>query len=101
MTSKADSATAKVFTEMARAVLLEELKQSTWFRTAPKDAQAIEPVITLLGIEHHPVQLSMGIVSMGRQMKPFVVGETVVGGIKARIRVRLDIGNGGIVVDEN
>lgn len=100
MPRKTDLELGKAFNDMARSVLLEELKQSKWFRTAPKEAQAVDPVITLLGIEQHPVHVSRGIVSMGKQMKPFVVGETMVGGLKARIRVRLDLGAGGIVVDE-
>lgn len=93
-------AVGKAFETMAKRAILGELKESNWFKTAPAAARAVEPEITLIGIEEHEVFASMGVVSLGSRMRPFVVAETVVGGIKTRLRLRIELGGGGLVIGD-
>lgn len=86
--------------KLAKAAMLEQLKESRWYQTAPAAARQLEPVIELTGIELRKVFLSIGILPAGAVEKPFLVGKVTVGGISARLALRLDFGNGGLAVDE-
>lgn len=87
---------------LAAAAMLEQLKESRWYSTAPQQARVSDPVIEITGVEYRNVCVTvgggLGGVSSGR--KPFLVGRVEVGGIPAKLALRLDFGIGGFVVEE-
>lgn len=86
---------------IAHAVALSELKESRWFQSAPEKFREQEPGIKFTSIEYHAVTMSSGGLNTGTRSAPFICGETIVGGISAKIRLRLDFGIGGFVVEEH
>lgn len=86
--------------ELASAHALDGIKSSRWFRTAPAKHRLEEPPVRFTGIEHHKVYTSQGGVGSGAYDAPFLCGVTEVGGISATFRLRLDIGRGGFVIEE-
>lgn len=87
--------------ELAQAAAIAELKESRWFQSAPEKFRDQEPEIEFTGIEYNEVSMSSGGLITGTRMAPFICGETVIGGIHAKIRLRLDFGIGGFVVEEH
>lgn len=86
--------------DLATAHIIDGIKNSKWFLTAPAKFKVAEPPIAIAGIEYHPVFTSTGGLSTGSYDAPFLCGETEVGGIKASFRLRLDFGTGGFVINE-
>lgn len=85
---------------LATAAMLDQLKESRWYRSAPAAARQFEPEIEITGVEFRKVRFSEGIMSMSFVEKPFLTGKVTVGGITAQLALRLDFGMGGLVVDE-
>ena len=85
---------------LAQEEALSLLIESDWYRSAPAQFRQTEPVIKFTGIEHHPVFASIGGLSAGSRSAPFLCGKTQVGGIVASVRLRLEFGGGGLVIDE-
>ncbi len=86
--------------KLAKAEMVRQFVESRWFLTAPKEARSATLQIEIVGIEERQVELSEGLIAMGGVMMPFLVGVATVGGIQAKVWLRLDYGRGGLVVEE-
>lgn len=87
---------------LAATAMLDQLKDSRWYRSAPANARATDPAIEIIGIEYRDVLTSVG-GGLGGSIsdsKPFLVGRVDVGGVQAKLALRLDFGIGGFVVLE-
>jgi hypothetical protein len=87
---------------LATAATLDQFKESRWYKSAPSHARATDPAIEIVGIEHRQVFASVG-GGLGGSMsesKPFLIGRTQLGGLHAKLALRLDFGIGGFVVLE-
>jgi hypothetical protein len=92
---------AEALMALAKASMLDRLKESRWYRTAPESARATEPEITIVGIEQREVAMSMGILPMGRENRPHLVGRVELAGITAELSMRLDFFTpGGFALNE-
>lgn len=96
-TSPADALLA-----LAVAAMRDELKQARWYQTAPAQFRTSEPEITIVGVENREVYTSIGggLGGGATHQKPFLIGQVEVGGIRAKLALRLDFGMGGFVVEE-
>lgn len=70
----------------------EELKESRWYQSAPEQFRTSEPQITVLGVENREVYTSIGggLGGGATHKKPFLIGHVEVGGIRAKLALRLD-----------
>lgn len=87
---------------LAATAMLEQLKESRWYKTAPPSARASDPVIEIMGVEYREVFSSIGggLGGSFSERKPFLIGHVEVGGVPAELALRLDFGTGGLVVQE-
>jgi hypothetical protein len=97
---KQNNIAAEKLMDLAAAHVIDGIKNSKWFLTAPERFRRVDPEIEISGIEYHSVFTSSGGLSTGSYDAPFLCGETEVGGIKASFRLRLDFGTGGFVINE-
>lgn len=100
MAEKDQKALAVELLDMAQKFAVEALKESRWYKSAPAAAKTDDPEIFLTGVQYHDVHVYTGGIATGSYPAPFIVGETTVGGIKANLRFRIELGKGDIVVDE-
>ena len=93
---------ANTVLNLALAAMREELLLSRWYLTAPAKFRVAEPEITVVGVETRDVYTTIGggLGGSAKHKKPFLVGQVVVGGISAKLALRLDFGVGGFVVEE-
>jgi hypothetical protein len=98
----APPSTSQVVMDLAAAAMLEELKESRWFQSAPAQARAEDPTIEITGVEYRDVCTTIGggLGGGSTYKMPFIVGQVEVGGISAKLALRIDFGVGGFLVLE-
>jgi len=101
-TASRSQAPADAVMALAAAAMLGQLLESRWYRSAPAHARATDPAIEIIGVEYRDVFTSIGggVGGGATDRRPFLIGRVEVGGIPAKLALRLDFGVGGFVVEE-